>query len=564
MHHLVLLIIACAGLSVQAQVLVEYANRGNFPKAPYSNFFYTADPGEQALLDAGKAGAFYRTGATFNTGGSTAVCRFYGSVTPGPNSHFYTANASECSALKAAQITPKPSSTQQWNYEGDGFRVTPLTAATCPTGTTPVYRAYNNAFGNSGKQAWDSNHRLSTRLAEIETLKQNTPAWRSEGIAFCVPSSPAEANLVASDNLANYCAQVRADKSWGDKPGSLLQENQWLRSYMDEYYLWPNEIPRSPEAWYSSTDDYLNAQRTPFKTESGSMKDRYSFTMPTNDYLNLEEGIATASYGFEWDFVPGAGYSVVVTYTEPGSPAEAAGIKRGDVIVSVDGNSLANLTNYTQLLSLLYPASNGETHSFVLRRSGQPDRSVKMTSANVTVTYVQNLSTLNTSSGKVGYLLFNGFQTPAEGELVKAFTTLKNAGANDLVLDLRYNGGGSLYLSAQLGYMIAGAASVGKTFTKIQFSDKRVADNANPDNVITFVPLATGDTGSGTVANAALPTLSLKRVFIIAQYGTASASEYLINALRGIGVEVILIGGTTYGKPYGFIPWENCGTVYLV
>src|SRR5205085_472369 len=98
--------------------VVEYVNTADFPRSPGGQYFYTADAAEQAAVDSGAAGKFSRTGRKFMVGGGSLVCRFYGSIAPGPNSHFFTVDATECGALKGAQVTPKPTSTQQWNYEG--------------------------------------------------------------------------------------------------------------------------------------------------------------------------------------------------------------------------------------------------------------------------------------------------------------------------------------------------------------------------------------------------------------------------------------------------------------
>jgi len=117
------------------------------------------------------------------------VCRFYGSVTPGPNSHFFTVDVNECNALKAAQITPRPTTTQQWNYEGLSYSTTPALVAangarSCPAGTLPLYRAYNNAFPASGpKNPWDSNHRFTPALSDVTAMVAR--GWRDEGIVFC-------------------------------------------------------------------------------------------------------------------------------------------------------------------------------------------------------------------------------------------------------------------------------------------------------------------------------------------------------------------------------------------
>lgn len=172
--------------------VVEYNNTLDFRLAPGGHFFYSSDAGEQAFVDSGQAGRFYRTGRSFKAGGYVPVCRFYGSQTPGPNSHFFSADQNECAGLKALQKSPVPSDVQQWNSEGNGFyTVAVVTDAngnrSCLTGTVPVYRAYNNAYTKDGKRnAWDSNHRFSASRADIDQLKDR--GWIDEGIAFCAPS----------------------------------------------------------------------------------------------------------------------------------------------------------------------------------------------------------------------------------------------------------------------------------------------------------------------------------------------------------------------------------------
>ncbi|MBK9606219.1 MAG: DUF1566 domain-containing protein [Betaproteobacteria bacterium] len=179
-----------ASFDAQArQVVVEYLDTADFPDSPGGHFFYSSDPAEQAAVDAGAAGAFSRTGRQFMTGGTSPVCRFYGSMTPGPNSHFFTVEDAECSALKAAQLSPRPTTVQQWNYEGISYATTPATVAangtrSCPAYTLPLYRAYNNAFPPSGpKNPWDSNHRFTPALSDIANMVAS--GWRDEGIVFC-------------------------------------------------------------------------------------------------------------------------------------------------------------------------------------------------------------------------------------------------------------------------------------------------------------------------------------------------------------------------------------------
>lgn len=169
--------------------VVEYRNTADFPTSPGGHFFYSSDAAEQAAVDAGAAGQFARTGRQFLVGGTHPVCRFYGSMTPGPNSHFFTVDTAECDALKAAQATPTPANIQQWNYEGIAYATTPVIVAangsrSCPANTQPLYRAYNNAFPPSGaRNPWDSNHRYTPVAADIADMVAG--GWRDEGIVFC-------------------------------------------------------------------------------------------------------------------------------------------------------------------------------------------------------------------------------------------------------------------------------------------------------------------------------------------------------------------------------------------
>jgi subtilisin family serine protease len=157
---------------------------------PQNRYFLTISPEEAAAIDAGAAGAgWQRTGYTFRAYATTGtvpasavpVCRFYGSVTPGPNSHFFTANAAECQALKDIQAST-PATQPRWNYEGIAFRTAePGADRTCAAGLTPVMRAYNR--GNV--RGIDSNHRFSTSQGEIQRMV--ALGWADEGVVFCSP-----------------------------------------------------------------------------------------------------------------------------------------------------------------------------------------------------------------------------------------------------------------------------------------------------------------------------------------------------------------------------------------
>jgi len=163
-------------------VAVEYYN------VDLDHFFMTAQAFEQQFVDTGGAGpGWFRTGYSFRTfdANSTApgvaqVCRFYGSVSPGPNSHFYTLDPAECQYLQYLQSV-QPVTQPRWNYEGIRFADYPPTSGTCAGGTRPVYRYYNNGFPTR-----DSNHRFATD-AGVEPFMLSQ-GWAFEGVTMCAPN----------------------------------------------------------------------------------------------------------------------------------------------------------------------------------------------------------------------------------------------------------------------------------------------------------------------------------------------------------------------------------------
>jgi hypothetical protein len=177
----------------------------------------------------------------------------------------------------------------------------------------------------------------------------------------------------------------------------------------------------------------------------------------------------------------------------------------------------------------------------------------------VTKTPVQNVRTLAAPNHMVGYLLFNDHIATSEQLLINAINQL--AGVTDLVLDLRYNGGGFLDIASELAFMIAGPGPTGgKTFERLNFNDKNPFGVTPAQATTPFHAVSQGFSGPSTQA---LPSLGLGRVYVLTGGGTCSASEAIVNGLRGVNIEVNLIGATSCGKPYGFFPTDNCSTTYF-
>jgi carboxyl-terminal processing protease len=369
-------------------------------------------------------------------------------------------------------------------------------------------------------------------------------------------------------NYANLCAAPRTgvDASgllFPDRQGTLQDEMKFLRGWADSNYLWYDEIPTTLRmADFSNTLDYFAALKTPALTAAGKPKDHFHFTYTTAEWDAMTNAGEEVGYGLTWSrsstTAPRTWLAAIV---EPGSPAARAGLQRGDMLTAVDGIDFVNTSSTDGVASInagLFPENANETHRLTIRR-GSTSFDVSLASSVVASASVKNAKVIDTPTGKVAYLTFDDHNAVAEKQLIDAFTMFRSQGVNDLVLDMRYNGGGLLYVAAELGYMIAGPGSANRTFEALQYNNKTAPGAPIPFRSTAYGFASPNPAQSGMV----LPYLGLKRVTVLTTAGTCSASEAVINGLRGIDVEVNVIGGQTCGKPFGFTPVDNCGTTYF-
>jgi carboxyl-terminal processing protease len=370
-------------------------------------------------------------------------------------------------------------------------------------------------------------------------------------------------------SYANLCAKPRSGVdaitglTFPDRQGTLLDEMKFLRGWSDSTYLWFNEIPTTIYmADFSNTLDYFEKLKTPAITASGKPKDQFHFTYTTAEWNALNTAGQETGYGVTWAAnASTAPRTWIVAVVEPNSPAARAGLQRGDMLAFVDGIDFVNTTGNAAIDTInagLYPERSGETHRFGIKR-GSTAFDVTLSAAVVSSDSVKNAKVIDTPTGKVAYLTFNDFNAVAEKQLIDAFTLFQGQGVSDLVIDMRYNGGGLLGIASELGYMIAGPSALNKTFERLVYNSK-----TPPDAPFLFANKAYGFTAPNPAVNGqALPSLGLKHVTVLTTADTCSASESVINGLRGIDVQVDIIGGGTCGKPYGFTPVDNCGTTYF-
>ena len=244
------------------------------------------------------------------------------------------------------------------------------------------------------------------------------------------------------------------------------------------------------------------------------------------------------------------------SYVRRGSPAEAAGLRRGDIIYAVNGTPLTT-SNYRNFMTGLYQNPTGSYVFSFLRfepnenggYSLTPYESGKATAGPHVYDPVLHASILadpDDESAKIGYLVYESFDLNSQDLLEETITEFASAGITDLILDLRFNAGGAVAQSRWLTGCIAGAANGSKTFTKV------VYNNGQTENWTFDYGYNTDTDPLGKPAD-----LGLERLFVICSYNTASAAELVINSLRGIDFPVKLIGCKTEGKNVGMTVSET-------
>ena len=329
---------------------------------------------------------------------------------------------------------------------------------------------------------------------------------------------------------------------------SVADQKAWLSSYMDDWYFWYRISPRPAAAAYASVDGYFSALL--YTGSSADFPaDRWSRSESTESYNRFFGDGATLGYGVSVAGVEVAGDAskpLYVRYVEPLSPAALQGVQRGDEILSLNGRSAASVVGANDF-SALTAGQAGDTLTLELRRAGTL-RTVVLRATVFKLSPVQGAAVITSPGGRrVGVLLVKDMISQALAPADAAFAQFRAAGVQDLVLDLRYNGGGLVSTGATLASYISGSRALGLSYAVLLYNDKRAAAN---NQAFAF---------SNPAAALALP-----RVYVLTGPRTCSASEQVINGLRGAGLAVTTIGDTTCGKPVGFLPASSCGLTYSV
>ncbi|MBL8330092.1 MAG: PDZ domain-containing protein [Rubrivivax sp.] len=325
----------------------------------------------------------------------------------------------------------------------------------------------------------------------------------------------------------------------------------WLSSYFSTDYFWYALSPRPSPFLANSVSDHFSALLYT-GTDSNFPADRWSRFESTESFnrffgegRTLGFGVSVA--GLEVSRQPAR--PLYVRSVEPGSAAAAAGLVRGDSLLVVNGRAVSDLIAADDFTAFSATAV-GQTLSLEWRTTAGALRSAVLTASIYAITPVPRALTLSTPLGRrVGYVEVRNMVAQTAAPLEAAFSQFRADGVQDIVLDLRYNGGGLVSMGATVASLVGGTRVAGRTYASLLYNDRRATSNQS----FLF-------TNPAPAAAASVP-----RVFVLMGRRTCSASEQVINGLQGAGIQVIGIGEASCGKPLGFVPVSDaCGTTYSV
>ncbi|MGB5821509.1 MAG: S41 family peptidase [Saonia sp.] len=325
---------------------------------------------------------------------------------------------------------------------------------------------------------------------------------------------------------------------------------------MNLWYFWQASVPDLADDRFANDADYtefLASETDPaqFYESIQFSEDRFSFS--SEDFEELVQNFSgiSKSNGLEFGLVRFTGSDDVfgyVQYIVPNSDASIKDIARGDIFTGVNGETLfsdINNPDNNNITELLF-SENSDTYTLNMADIDQVTNSITPNGREVTLTKQEGLvenpvfitQSYDVGGQKIGYLMYNRFTDEFDEDLNDAFGDLKTAGVTDLVLDFRYNPGGSVNSSRLLASMIYGT-NTNELYIRQRWNDK-IQPQLSSSQLNDFFAATTGD-------NSPINSLNLNRVFILVTNGSASSSELVINGLNPY-IDVVLIGETTTGK----------------
>jgi carboxyl-terminal processing protease len=320
------------------------------------------------------------------------------------------------------------------------------------------------------------------------------------------------------------------------------QARDSLYFLMNSVYYWYNLMPSVDRENYADPYSLMDAMM--YKT-----LDRWSFVADYDEF-NAEMKGTFVGHGIRIGLDAANQARIALIYKK--SPLFSSGVRRGWIIKKVNNTDLAPIMIARDAVAynnLFGESSTSVTNTFLFQKPDGTEVTISSTKASFTLNTVILYDTLHIKSNVTsetivaGHLVLESFIEPTEAELATAFAYFKATGVKDLILDLRYNSGGYLYVAQILASYIAGNGYTTRNFATTEYNNKYQAYNESYKFLTTSYPLA------------------LTRVIFITSRLTASASEDVMNGLSPIAT-LVNIGDTTNGKPVGMLPFP-CAKKYI-
>ncbi|NWO02509.1 MAG: PDZ domain-containing protein [Idiomarinaceae bacterium] len=316
---------------------------------------------------------------------------------------------------------------------------------------------------------------------------------------------------------------------------SAEYQNEEFFEYMKEDYFWASQLQDSldPEA-FDDVYAVLEELRVP--------EDTYSYILTEEEYDDLFVSATYFGFGFSMEQISAS--RVKIRFVYDNSPAAAAGIARGDELLEIDGQSVADLLANGEFNNALGPNESGVSKSVTWRRPDGSEETELLSKVEVETNTVMGSQTYTQNGETVGYFALDSFINRTGSDLNMAFDQFAADNIDHLVIDVRYNGGGLIRYANQISTQTAGSNVLGKTFLQYRFNEQ----NSDQNQTLPF-SLVDG-----------VEQLDLDRVFVLTTGSSCSSSEIIINSLSP-HIEVVTIGEQTCGKPVGQQPAELCDKV---
>ncbi|MCC8359168.1 S41 family peptidase [Salinimicrobium sediminilitoris] len=331
-------------------------------------------------------------------------------------------------------------------------------------------------------------------------------------------------------------------------PANDLEIKNFIWSAMNDMYLYKADVPNLADdrfATQAELDEFLKGFSSPENLfYDGLIANHDEFSFLVEDYKKLEKSLdgINLTNGMQYGVIAYSETSEevlgYVRYVLPNTSAEEKGIKRGDLFNTVDGVQLTRENYFRLLQPASYTIGLAEINEDEISSTGE---TVTLQKEEYSSNPVYIAEVLDTPEGNVGYLMYNGFTSSFDEALNEAFGMFKAEGIENLVVDLRYNGGGSVETASDLASMITGQFK-GEIFSKEQWNEdyQILLETTAPKSLINLF-------NDRIKTGAAINSLGLGKVYFITTLRTASASELLINSLKPY-IEVVQVGENTTGK----------------